>query len=182
MIALGLFSTLASVERRTAQEMSTTSSIFHRIVFSAIVFAMPIQGMPATPCGCDGIGQGIAASCCRNASNLTAIGCPARASAPETRSCCSTANGEAKQICCGGKSNCRCESGCPCACGPAGPYLPPQPVDNTTNEELIDDLLLATGGPAKFEPHPWLPLRIDSSATVLLVATDRCIVLCRFTL
>ena len=160
--------------------MWITRAITARTLIWLAAITVPVQGLPAASCGCNG-----GTTCC-NARQSQGCCCSAE-KVREGRCCCARREAESGRSCCG-KAKSSHDSGCQCGvncqCGKAKQSQPatPNPSENSSAEKIASDAASAVSVVAVYQP-PLLPRGnkepVQSDA---FTAQDRCVSLCRFTL
>lgn len=160
--------------------MWTTRSITARTLIWLAAITVPVQGLPATSCGCTS-----GTSCC-NARQSQGCCCSAE-KVRDGRCCCARREAESGHSCCSKAKSSHdsvCKCGINCQCGKAKqsqPATPTQPENNSA-EKIASDVANAVCVVAADQP-PVTPRGSQGAVqSDAFTAQDRCISLCRFTL
>ncbi|QDV20464.1 hypothetical protein Pan153_51390 [Gimesia panareensis] len=139
--------------------MWTTGSLYTRILICLAALTVPLQGLPAATCSCCS-GHNLSDSDCCSSEGLAT-------------SCCTDSHDEAS-------SACHCGSDCHCGETHSSKIpLTPAPIQKTPSEQLVE------GEGVTLSLTLITQVRARNSVNCISVserATDRCAVLCCFTL
>ena len=156
--------------------MFTTRTIATRTLIWLAAISVPVQGLPAAPCGC------IGSKACSQSKESSGSCCSTNKARGGQR-CCAGPQENAGHSCCsaGEKSGCQC--GINCQCGATQNQAPaPPPVEQSQTEKVLNDAFatvsIATVGHSRTTQHHG-NTAADANASAAL---DRCVSLCRFTL
>lgn len=160
--------------------ISKTRHTAARTLIWLAALAIPVQGLPASSCGCTG-----GKACCREVGQRPGCCCAAER-VREARCCCARRETEAGQSCCGKAqsgpdSGCRC--GTHCRCGKTSQPTPatPTPVEHDSMEKLVSHAA-STVSVDSVDQHLVMPRRNEGAReSGAFTAQDRCIRLCRLT-
>ena len=167
-------------EQRIILLMWITRGITARTLLWLAAITVPVQGLPAASCGCNG-----GTTCCKARQSQDC--CCSAEKVREGRCCCACGEAESGHSCCSkakksNDSGCKC--GMNCQCGQAKQSQPatPTPPENNSAEKIASDVATAVSVVAVYQP-PVLPSGNERSVQLdAFTGRDRCISLCRFTL
>lgn len=176
---------------KDCSSMWITNNIAARTLIWLAAITIPVQGLPAAPCGCIGgkscCQRQVAGSCGCTGAKVCRCGETGPRRTPAKSCCVARLEKETCRSTSGSTSSkgCACQCGTNCQCGsskePREPATPPVEHNNPTEKVVSDSLAVvsvATVYQSRFTRRsPDASVELDARA-----ALDRCAALCRFTL
>lgn len=150
----------------------------------AVAVAIPLQGIPASSCGCTIPSEAACDSTCCHKSQDGGHSCCSTHGAGH--SCCSAKHHQGKTCCCRSKGHCdrrhcTCGVNCPCRQGKQTPPATP-PAEQRSLEKVLCSGLACNQAVVSLASAKPLRLSIAPAPFDTASGSDRCISLCRFTL